>query len=78
MPYSKLAAAPWIAGNIAFLKDLDYLESRLKASGGKSTDRNDEGAKDDDRKKGGGKKKKGKSQASAKDNKDGAGDSATQ
>ena len=30
-PYSKLAAAPWIAGNVAFLKDLDYLESRLRS-----------------------------------------------
>ncbi|CAK9075609.1 unnamed protein product [Durusdinium trenchii] len=29
-PYAKLAAAPWIAGNISYLKDLDYLESRLK------------------------------------------------
>ncbi len=29
-PYSKLAAAPWIAGNIAYLRDLDYLETRLK------------------------------------------------
>ena len=31
-PYSKLAAAPWVAGNIAYLKDLDYLENRLKPS----------------------------------------------
>ena len=31
-PYAKLACAPWIAGNIAFLKDLDYLENRLKGS----------------------------------------------
>lgn len=31
-PYAKLAAAPWIAGNIAFLKDLDYLENRLKVA----------------------------------------------
>ena len=29
-PYAKLAAAPWVAGNIAYLKDLDYLEGRLK------------------------------------------------
>ena len=29
-PYAKLASAPWVAGNIAYLKDLDYLEGRLK------------------------------------------------
>ena len=27
-PYAKLASAPWVAGNIAYLKDLDYLEGR--------------------------------------------------
>ena len=32
-PYSKLAAAPWIAGNIAYLRDLDFLEDRLKGAG---------------------------------------------
>ena len=31
-PYAKLACAPWVAGNIAFLKDLDYLENRLKGA----------------------------------------------
>ena len=36
-PYSKLAAAPWIAGNIAYLKDLDYLENRLKSTSTKPT-----------------------------------------
>lgn len=35
-PYSKLAAAPWVAGNIAFLKDFDYLECRLKSTAGKA------------------------------------------
>ena len=25
-------AAPWVAGNIAYLKDLDYLENRLKVA----------------------------------------------
>lgn len=39
-PYARLAAAPWIAGNLAFLKDLDYLESRLK--GNKGNDRSDD------------------------------------
>ena len=29
-PYSKLAVASWIAGNVAYLKDLDFLENRLK------------------------------------------------
>ncbi|CAL1159368.1 unnamed protein product, partial [Cladocopium goreaui] len=28
--YAKVAAAPWVAGSIAYLKDLDYLEGRLK------------------------------------------------
>ena len=31
-PYAKLASAPWVAGNVAYLKDLDYLESRLKGT----------------------------------------------
>ena len=29
-PYAKLASAPWVAGNVAYLKDLDYLENRLR------------------------------------------------
>ena len=29
-PYAKLASVPWVTGNIAYLKDLDYLEGRLK------------------------------------------------
>lgn len=29
-PYAKLAAPSWVAGNIAYVKDMDYLESRLK------------------------------------------------
>ena len=46
-PYSKLAAAPWVAGNIAYLKDLDYLENRLKPSPTKSgTDADQEENKD--------------------------------
>lgn len=36
-PYSKLAAAPWVAANVAYLKDLDFLEGRLKNQ--KATDR---------------------------------------
>ena len=31
-PYAKLASAPWVAGNVAYLKDLDYLENRLKGT----------------------------------------------
>lgn len=61
-PYSKLAAAPWIAGNIAFLKDLDYLENRLKASG-KNPDRADDANPETENKKASGKKKnKGKAE----------------
>ena len=37
-PYSKLAAAPWIAGNVAYLKDLDYLETRLRSGKPVKTD----------------------------------------
>ena len=37
-PYSKLAAAPWVAGNVAYLKDLDYLESRLRSGKPVKTD----------------------------------------
>lgn len=29
-PYAKLAAPTWVAGNIAYVKDMDYLEARLK------------------------------------------------
>ena len=38
-PYTKLAAAPWIAGNIAYLRDLDYLESRLKNPKGEKAEK---------------------------------------
>ena len=31
-PYARLASAPWVAGNIAYLKDIDFLETRLKGS----------------------------------------------
>ena len=38
-PYAKLAAAPWVAANIAYLKDLDFLENRLRnAKGGGQTE----------------------------------------
>ena len=43
-PYARLASAPWVAANIAFLKDLDYLESRLRS--GKAGDRTSDPAKD--------------------------------
>lgn len=39
-PYSKLAAAQWVAANVAYLKDLDFLEGRLKNQ--KSTDRQED------------------------------------
>ena len=29
-PYSRLASPSWVAATIAFLKDMDYMESRLK------------------------------------------------
>ena len=60
-PYARLASAPWIAGNLAFLKDLDYLESRLR--GNKGNDKADDRESKDDastKKPGGKGKKKGK------------------
>ena len=66
-PYSKLAAAPWIAGNIAYLRDLDYLETRLKSAGPKQPSDNDQ-----DESKG----KKWKNRKGGK-GKDEAGDSTT-
>ena len=32
-PHAKLASSAWIAGNIAYLKDIDYLETRLRSTG---------------------------------------------
>ena len=58
-PYSKLAAAPWIAGNIAYLRDLDFLESRLKA---RVPDRTEEPKGDEENKKSWPRKKKNKQQ----------------
>ena len=31
-PYAKLASPAWAAANLAFLKDLDFLESRVKTA----------------------------------------------
>ena len=42
-PYARLAAAPWVAGNIAYLRDLDFLETRLKS---KTPDRPSEPSKE--------------------------------
>ena len=33
---ARLASANWIAANVAFLMDVDYLETRLKAAGTQS------------------------------------------
>ena len=32
-PYSRLAAPTWMAANLAYLKDLDYLETRMNNVG---------------------------------------------
>ena len=46
-PYARLAAAPWVAGNsIAYLRDLDFLESRQKGS--KPADRGEDPKKEED------------------------------
>lgn len=34
-PFAKLCQPSWIAANVAFLKDLDFLENRLRSSGSK-------------------------------------------
>eukprot|EP00435_Cladocopium_sp_Y103_P041784 s2396_g11.t1 len=43
-PYARLAVAPWVAGNVAYLRDLDFLENRLKGS--KPSDRSDDPSKE--------------------------------
>jgi len=53
-PYARLAAGPWVAANCAFLRDLDYLDSRLKTAaaptGQPTTDPPADGDDDDDSK----------------------------
>ena len=44
-PYAKLAAAPWVAANVAYLRDIDFLETRLRSSAGAPTNQDKE--KDD-------------------------------
>ena len=34
-PFSRLSQPSWIAANVAFLKDLDFLENRMRAAGSK-------------------------------------------
>lgn len=34
-PFAKLCQPSWIAANVAFLKDLDFLENRMRSSGNK-------------------------------------------
>lgn len=29
-PYTRMASASWLAANIAFIKDMDYMEARLR------------------------------------------------
>ena len=36
-PFAHLAQASWIAANVAFLKDLDFMENRLRNAGPKAT-----------------------------------------
>ena len=68
-PYSKLAAAPWIAGNIAYLRDLDFLEDRLKGAG--SSDKAEDPSATEEDKKPRNRKRKNKARNQ------GAGDSTT-
>lgn len=36
-PFSKLAQPAWVATNVAFLRDLDFIETKLRAAGSKTT-----------------------------------------
>ena len=58
-PYAKLAAAPWVAANVAYLRDIDFLETRLRSSAGAPTNQDKE--KDDTDPKAWRKKKRGQS-----------------
>ena len=45
-PFARLAQPSWLAANIGFLKDLDFMETRLKSAGGKPTSKESEEAVD--------------------------------
>ena len=64
-PHAKLASSAWIAGNIAYLKDIDYLETRLRSTSN-STSKVVEDAKEETEKPWR-KKKKGKAKEESAD-----------
>ena len=46
-PFSRLAAPSWVGANVAFLKDLDFLEGKIKAAAGPKPQTNvDQGSED--------------------------------
>ena len=48
-PFAKLAQPSWVAANIGFLKDLDFMENRLKSAATKSNPKESEDAEKSDR-----------------------------
>eukprot|EP00438_Fugacium_kawagutii_P012109 Skav220358 [mRNA] locus=scaffold609:58746:60963:+ [translate_table: standard] len=45
-PYGKSAQPSWIAANVAFVKDMDFLETRLRHSSAKNNNKDGEGDED--------------------------------
>ena len=48
-PFSKLANPAWVAANISYLKDLDFLEGKIQAAGKTGKDRDRDAAKQEDK-----------------------------
>ena len=46
-PYSRLASASWVGANVAFMKDLDYLETKIKSTNNFSLTKDDKGGGED-------------------------------
>lgn len=42
-PYSRLAAASWVGANVVFMKDLDYLETKIKSANNFSLTKDEKG-----------------------------------
>lgn len=64
-PYAKLAAAPWVAANVAYLRDIDFLETRLRSASSTNPGNNVDKEKEDADPKGWRKKKKGQNKEDA-------------
>ena len=58
-PFSRLSAPGWVAANLAYLRDLDYLEAKMNGNKQPNPKKDPEDKPDKLKKKGGGKGKKG-------------------